>query len=129
MNKKLNEKKLAAIQYLALPKRGGLTYEQIAAEVGISDRQMRDWRKDDQFNDELKRQVMRNTIDRLPEVMDSIPDHIIKDGNAAMFRTFLQAHGLLTDKVEVENKSGTNTDIDEMKAKIAELRRDRAEEA
>lgn len=129
MAKKLSEKQLAAIQYLALPKRGGLTYEQIAAEVGISDRQMRDWRKDDQFNDELKRQVMRNTIDRLPEVMDSIPDHIIKDGNAAMFRTFLQAHGLLTDKVEVENKSGTNTDIDEMKAKIAELRRDRAEEA
>lgn len=126
--KRLNEKQLAAIHYLALPKRGGLTYEQIAEEVGISDRQMRDWRKDDAFNEELKRQVMRNTIDRLPEVMESIPDHIIKDGNAAMFRTFLQAHGLLTEKVELDTKNGSNTDIDEMRAKIDELRKERSNE-
>jgi transcriptional regulator with XRE-family HTH domain len=126
MAKQLNEKQLAAIQFLAIPKRGGLTYEQVAAEVGITDRTLRDWRKDDDFNDELKRQVMRSTLDRLPEIMDSIPDHIIRDGNAAMFRTFLQAHGLLTDKVEV-NTQGNNADIDGMKAEIERIRKLRQE--
>lgn len=129
MAKKLSEKQYAAIQYLALPKRGGMTYEQIAEEVGISDRQMRDWRKDDDFNDELKRQIMRNTLERLPDVMASIPDHIINDGNAAMFRTLLQAHGMLTEKVDMNtNNTGSNSDIDSMKAEIARMRNTKATE-
>jgi len=128
MAKKLSEKQYAAIHYLALPKRGGLTYEQVAKEVGISDRQMRDWRKDDDFNEELKRQIMRNTLDRLPEVMASIPDHIIKDGNAAMFRTLLQSHGMLTEKVDVNTTNNGSTDVDSMKAEIERMRKARHDE-
>jgi transcriptional regulator with XRE-family HTH domain len=60
MAKRLSELQYAAIEFLALPKRGGLTYEQVAEKVGITDRTLRDWRKDDAFNDELKRQVVRN---------------------------------------------------------------------
>lgn len=118
---KLNEKQYAAIALLSLPDKGGMTYEQIAKEVGVSRRQLQEWRKDDSFNDELKREVMRSTLDRFPEVMASIPDHIIKDGNAAMFRTLLQSYGLLTEKVEVtsDSKSG---DIDTIKAEIERLR-------
>ena len=118
---KLNEKQYAAIALLSLPDKGGMTYEQIAKEVGVSRRQLQEWRKDDSFNDELKREVMRGTLDRFPEVMASIPDHIIKDGNAAMFRTLLQSYGLLTEKVEVtsDSKSG---DIDAIKAEIERLR-------
>lgn len=122
MAKRLNEKQYAAIQYLAQPKRAGMTYEQIAEAVGVSDVTLWTWRKDDTFNDELKKQIMRNTIDRLPDVMASIPDHIINDGNAAMFRTLLQAHSLLTDKVEVETKQGESTDIDAMRAEIERIR-------
>lgn len=123
MAKKLSELQFAAIEFLALPKRGGLTYEQVAEKVGVTDRTLRDWRKDDTFNEELKRQVVRNTLERLPEVMASVPDHIINDGNAAMFRTLLQAHGMLTDKVEVENKSGQTADVDAMKAEIERMKR------
>lgn len=123
MAKKLSEKQYAAIHYLSLPKRGGMTYEQIAEEVGISDRQMRDWRKDDDFNAELKSQIMRNTIDRLPDIMASIPDHIIEQGNAAMFRTLLQAHGMLTEKVDMNTSTnGGSTDVDSMKAEIERMR-------
>jgi hypothetical protein len=126
MAKKLSELQFAAIEFLALPKRGGLTYEQVAEKVGITDRTLRDWRKEDVFNEELKRQVVRNTLERLPEVMASIPDHIINDGNAAMFRTLLQAHGMLTDKVEVESRgSGGAADIDSMKAEIERMRANR----
>ncbi|MEH6941665.1 phBC6A51 family helix-turn-helix protein [Bacillus sp. JJ722] len=107
---------------MAQPKRAGMTYEQIAEAVGVSDVTLWTWRKDDTFNDELKKQIMRNTIDRLPDVMASIPDHIINDGNAAMFRTLLQAHSLLTDKVEVETKQSESTDIDAMRAEIERIR-------
>jgi len=118
---KLNDKQYAAIAILSQPKRGGLTYDQVAEQVGISRRQLQEWRKDDVFNDELKRQIMRDTIDRLPDVMASIPDHIINDGNAAMFRTLLQAQGLLTEKVEVNTKESAS-DIDSIKAEIERLR-------
>lgn len=118
---RLNDKQYAAIAILSQPKRGGLTYEQVAEQVGVSRRQLQEWRKDDVFNDELKRQIMRDTIDRLPDVMASIPDHIINDGNAAMFRTLLQAQGLLTEKVEVNTKEHSS-DIDAIKADIERLR-------
>jgi len=118
---KLNDKQYAAIAILSQPKRGGLTYDQVAEQVGVSRTTLAEWRKRDDFNDELKRQIMRDTIERLPEVMASIPDHIINDGNAAMFRTLLQAQGLLTEKVEVATQS-TGSDIDAIKADIERMR-------
>lgn len=118
---KLNDKQYAAIAILAQPKRGGLTYDQVAEQVGVDRSTLYLWRRNDAFNDELKREIMRSTIDRLPEVMASIPDHIINDGNAAMFRTLLQAQGLLTEKVEVQSQGNTE-DIDAIKAKLEALR-------
>jgi transcriptional regulator with XRE-family HTH domain len=126
MAKKLSEKQYAAVAILSQPKRGGLTYEEVAEKVGIARSTLQEWRKDEAFNDEIKRQVMRNTLDTFPEVMASISEHIINDGNAAMFRTLLQAHGMLTDKVEVENKSAGSTDVDAMKAEIERMRKARS---
>lgn len=121
MANKLHEKQLAAIEYLALPKRGGMTYEQIANAIGVHRDTLLRWRNDDDFNEELKKKIMRNTIDRLPDIFDSIPDHIINDGNAAMFRTLLQAHGMLTEKHEVESKTN-EANVDAVKAEIERLR-------
>lgn len=117
---KLTDKQHAAIAYLSLPKRGGLTYEQVAEEVGIDVKTLRTWRKQDGFNTELKNEIVRTTLDSLPDIMASIPQHIIADGNAALFRTLLQAHGLLTDKVEVESKGSGTVDIDAIKARMKE---------
>lgn len=121
---KLNDKQYAAIAILSRPKRGGLTYEQVADEVGVSRRTLQEWRKSDEFNEELKREIIRSTLDRMPEVMASIPDHIINSGNAAMLRTLLQAHGLLTDKVEVETKGNTMS-VDDMRKRADEIRKSR----
>lgn len=117
MAKRLSDKQYAAIALLAVPKRGGLTYEQVAEEVGVTDDTLRTWRRQDAFNDELKREIVRRTLDRLPEIMDSVPDHVINDGNAALFRTLLQAHGMLTDKVEVEQKGGS-IDVDAIRERL-----------
>jgi transcriptional regulator with XRE-family HTH domain len=122
MAKKLTEKQIAAIEYLSLPNRGGLAYEQIADELGVDISTLYRWRNDDTFHSALTRKIIRNTADRLPDVLESVPDHIIKDGNAAMLRTLLQAHGLLTDKVEVDSKNNRDSDIDDMKAQIERFR-------
>lgn len=116
---KLSPEQYAAIAILAQPKRGGLTYDQVAEEVGVSRQSLYNWRNDDKFNDELKRQIMRNTIDRLPEVMEAVPDIIINEGNAAMLRTLLQAQGLLTEKVELEQRNTGEVDIEAIRAKLA----------
>lgn len=126
MSKKLSEGQIAAIEYLALPKRGGLTYAEIAERVGVNERTLLRWRDNDTFHAALNRKIVRSLSDRLPEVMASIPDHIIEDGNAALYRTTLQALGLLTEKVEVNSKEG-NTDTDAMKAEIERFRNARQE--
>jgi transcriptional regulator with XRE-family HTH domain len=123
MAKKLSELQIAAIEFLAVPKRGGLTYAEIAEKVGVDERTILRWRNDDTFHNALTRKIIRNTSDRLPEVLASVPDHIINDGNAAMLRTLLQAHGLLTDKVEVETKGDSASDLDAMKAEIERFRK------
>ena len=124
--KRLTEKQLAAITILAQPQRAGLTYEQIAERVGVSRQTLHEWRKDQKFNDELKKEIVRNTIEDLPAIMASVPQHIIKDGNAALFRTLLQAHGLLTEKVEVANV-GNDADAEAIKAEIERMKAQRGE--
>ncbi|MBU8597361.1 hypothetical protein KM908_14540 [Alkalihalobacillus clausii] len=124
-NRKLSEKQWAAIALLALPKKGGLTNLQIAERVGVAEKTIYEWKKSDSFTNALKEQIMRNTLDRLPEVMDSVPDHIINDGNAAMLRTLLQAHSMLTEKVDVSNTSD-RASLDEMREQVAKLRGDKS---
>ncbi|WP_096187967.1 phBC6A51 family helix-turn-helix protein [Evansella halocellulosilytica] len=120
--RKLNEKQLQAIEILSTVH--GLEYQEIAAKLGVTDRTLRNWRKDGDFNDELKRAIVRKSADMLPEVMESIPGHIINDGNAAMFRTFLQAHGMLTEKHEVEAVGSPQADIGDIKTKVAHYRKE-----
>lgn len=115
---KLSDKQYAAITYLSIPKRGGLTYEGVAEAVGVDVRTLHNWRKRDDFNDELKREIVRVTLDKLPDIMASIPGHIIEDGNAALFRTLLQAHGLLTEKHEVEAKGSVGVDVDAIRERM-----------
>lgn len=119
--RKLNEKQLAAVELLAKPKRGGLTYLQVADEVGVNESTLHRWRAEEYFNNEVNRRVVRSLSDRFPEVAASIADHIILDGNAAMLRTMMQAMGLLTEKHEIETK-GPDVDTDAMRAQVEAYR-------
>lgn len=118
---KLTDKQMRAIAILSLPKRGGLTLDEVAEQVGVSRQALYEWRQQEDFNDILMRKIMRDTIDRLPEVQASIPDHIINEGNAALYRTMLQSLGLLTEKVEVSTDNKAN-DVDAIKAEIERLK-------
>lgn len=122
MAKRLNEKQIAAIEYLAAPGRAGMTYGEIAEKVGVTERGLYNWRQDDDFNDALVKRTIRNASEHLPDIMDAVPRHIIDDGNAAMLRTYLQAIGALTERVEIDNKSA-QSDMDDIKARIESMRK------
>lgn len=128
MARRLNEKQYAAIAILATPGRSGLTYEQVAERVGVSRQALYEWRNMDEFNEALKKQVLRNAVEHLPDMYASIPRHVIEEGNAALFRTYIQSLGMLTEKVEVENKGGSATDIDAMNAEIERVLAERKDE-
>jgi len=121
--RKLNERQLAAIAILAQPDRGGLKYEEVAEKVGVTYMTLYRWRQLDEFNEELKKQVLRNAVDDLPKIYSAVPKHIIEDGNAAMFRTFIQSLGMLKEQVEIDNKNDSNVELEEMKAKLEEFRK------
>lgn len=120
--KRLEAEHLLAIKYLAMPKRNGMTYEQIAKECGVHVNSIGNWRKDPLFEREYKREMVRNTQERLPELLDSMIDHAIKDGNAAAAKLILTANDMLTDKVEVTQTVGNERSVDDIKARLERMR-------
>ncbi|WP_144597445.1 phBC6A51 family helix-turn-helix protein [Bacillus cereus] len=118
--KRLNTEHLTAINYFALPNKGGKTNDEIAKICGVSRQSIQNWRNDPLFERELKKQMVRNSQDRLPELIESLSEIAIRDGNAAMAKLALQINGMLVDKVEVEAKDATNMiNYDELDKDIA----------
>lgn len=118
----LTQEQYDAISYMARPKKGGLTYDEIAEKVGVHRATLFEWKKNPQFEAELKRQMVRNSQEKLPDLIDSLADIAMRDGNAAMAKLALQINGLLTDKVEVETKNGESTDVNDLIARIQSLK-------
>jgi hypothetical protein len=122
--KSLNAEHLRAVYLLALPKEQRPTIAEIAKECGVSEVSIYNWKKDDLFVKALKKEIVRNSLKDLPDIFASVPKHIIEGGNAAMFKTLLQAHDMLTDRVEVEQTTKTDTaDAAALKARIDEYKR------
>lgn len=119
---RLSEKQWQAVALLSQPKMAGMTYEEIAEEVGVTTMTLWRWRQQDKFNEEIKRQVLRNAVRHLPDMYEAVPRHVIEDGNAAMFRTFVQSLGMLKEHIEIEDNRDDGRDLDEMKAQIEEFR-------
>ncbi|MCM3205625.1 MULTISPECIES: phBC6A51 family helix-turn-helix protein [Paenibacillus] len=122
MAKQLTAEQTLAIEWLSKPRKGGKTYEEIAEICGVHFNTLGKWRKDASFDAELKRAIIRNNSDRLPELVESLSDIAIRDGNAAMAKLALQVNGMLTDKVELETKDSGETDIEALKARLLAMK-------
>jgi hypothetical protein len=130
MAKTLSADQYVAIEWLSQPNRGGKTYEEIAQICGVHFNTLGNWRKDAFFDRELKRTIIRNNSDRLPELVSSLTEIAIRDGNAAMAKLALQVNDMLTDKIEVDTKESAITDVDALRQRIAALqKRDEAEDS
>lgn len=117
----LTAEQLIAIDWLAQPKKGGKTYEEIAELCGVTARTLENWRKNAMFDAEFRRALRRNNDVRLPELLQSLADIAIRDGNAAMAKLALQVGGVLTESIEVTNKDGEGTDIEALRLRVASL--------
>lgn len=117
-SKSLNTEQYIAIGYLALPRQQRPSVEKIAEECGVHRATIYEWKKDPLFERELKTQMIRNSQEKLPELIESLAEIAIRDGNAAMAKLALQINGMLTDKVEVETKTTDATDTDALRAKL-----------
>jgi len=122
MAKQLNADQYVAIEWLSLPNKGGKTFEDIASICGVHPNTIANWRKDDTFDRELKRTIIRNNSVRLPELVESLTDIAINDRNAAMAKLALQVNGMLTDKIEVETKGNEGTDIEALRQRLESFR-------
>lgn len=122
MAKKLTSDQAVAIEWLSLPRKGGKTYAEIAAMCGVTDRTLENWRKDPVFEAEFKRAIVRNNSARLPELIESLVDIAIRDGNAAAAKLALQVNGMLTDKIEVDTKGEVVTDAEALRLRIEQYK-------
>lgn len=123
MSKRLTAEQYIAIEWLSIPNKGGKTYEEIAKLCGVHFNTLANWRKDKTFDAELKRAIIRNNSEKLPQVVESMAEWAIREGNAAAAKLVLQINGMLTDKVEVETKQSGETDVGALAARIEALKR------
>lgn len=117
----LKPEQYEAIAYLNQPKRSRLTVEEIAERVGVSRKTIFNWKRDPAFDFELKRSIVARTQDKLPEAMDAIADAVIEDRNAAMAKILLEAHGMLTQKSEVNVRDSKAIDKDALEKRLAAI--------
>lgn len=129
MAKQLTQEQYDAIAWMAQPKRGGKTYDELAEIIGVHRSTLFEWKKNPVFEAELKRQMVRNSQDKLPELIDSLSTIAMRDGNAAMAKLALQINGLLTDKVEVETKDDGSRDLDALMQRLSTIKRVKSDEA
>jgi predicted transcriptional regulator len=117
----LTAEQLIAIDWLAQPKKGGKTYEEIAELCGVTARTLENWRKTAKFDAEFRRAIRRNNDVRLPELLGSLAGIAIDDRNAAMAKLALQVGGVLTESIEVTSKDAEVTDVEALKLRIEAL--------
>lgn len=109
-----------AINYLSLPKRAGLTMQQIADEAGVSRMTLYRWQENPVFAAELKKRMIRNSRMYMPDMIHEAMKGVTEDRNAAMFKIFLQMNDMLTDPVNVSDKLDEAGNIDAIRRRIEE---------
>jgi len=117
-----------AINYLALPRRGGKTMQEIAEECQVSRQTVYKWLDNPVFAAELKRRIIRNSRDKLPDLVESMTEHAIADGNAALAKLVLQMNDMLTDAINVGDKLDSAGDIDAIQQRIKDFQDQQADD-
>ena len=109
---KFTDKQIAAIEILSQPKRGGLTYEQVADTVGVNRCTLLEWRRNDDFIQAVTKRAIMNLHADLPEVFAANMTRA-KAGEVRSVELMYKLLELLVDKAEVivEEKDGSNETV------------------
>lgn len=98
--KQFSEKQVTAIGILAMPNRGGLSFEEVADKAGISERQLHRWRKKPEFKQAVIDQSLANVKEVIPNVLSAHTKQA-ESGNVKAIELFYKLFGLLVDKQEI----------------------------
>ena len=114
----LNEKQYRAIELLAVP---GVVQKDVAAELGLGKNTLTTWRKNPEFQAELKQQTIRHARNGVTKVIAAMEREALS-GNAAAAKLYLQATGYLDPReavlVEAPNKAITTEELQQRLAKL-----------
>ena len=98
--KQFSEKQVTAIAILAMPNRGGLSFEEVADKAGISERQLHRWRTKPEFKQAVIDQSLANVKEVIPNVLSAHTKQA-ESGNVKAIELFYKLFGLLVDKQEI----------------------------
>ncbi|RPK16430.1 phBC6A51 family helix-turn-helix protein [Paenibacillus xylanexedens] len=119
----LSSEQLIVAEYLATPGRGGLTMEEVAAEVNVSARTVHRWRLDPIFAKYVQQRTLSIVGERLPDIVSVVADRAI-DGSGKHAELFLKMSGVLKDHHVVQPIPPDERDDASIQASIKELRKE-----
>jgi transposase-like protein len=117
-----NEKQIQAIGLLSMPNKGGLQFDEIAEQCGISVRQLHRWRKQPEFKQAIVEQSLENVKEVLPNVLKAHTKQAER-GNIKAIELFYKLFGLLVEKQEIEQTvHNKDKDNDQLAKDLADLK-------
>jgi len=117
-----------AIHYLAQPKQGGLTKEEIAKECGVSRQSLHNWEQSEDFQNELRSKIGENILSRIPEVAEAMIESAVKNKSSNAAKILFQSAGLFKSQVEYTNKNKEVAPVIDRNALKLRLEKLKAEE-
>lgn len=120
-----HEMRIAA-SLLALPKKERPMMKEIAKEAGISERQLRNWKKEERFLQLIDQNVRNNVRGKMPDVLDALLDKAINDKSAKHIELVLKYQGVLKEQHthEVLNVEQNRHDMSEFDSVDDDLTRE-----
>lgn len=118
----------AAIVLLATKPEHKMTYEEMAAELGISSQTLYRFRQRPDVKDYLVRYDLARVIDRIPDVTEAMIKKAV-GGDPLSQKLFYQYAGLLVERRAVEADvnanlvNGTDARVEDLHKELAELRK------
>lgn len=119
-NEMFDERQLHAIEILALPNRGGMTYDEVAKAVGISMRQLQRWRKSKDFQQGIIDRAMENIRAELPAVFSANLAGA-KKGNTKHIELVYKLLGMMIERQEVHQTVQDNRSNESIESEITKL--------
>lgn len=122
MYENFDERQLRAIEHLSQPKRGGLSYEEIAEKVGVTTKTLSRWRDRMDFKKAVTDRALENIRNELPDVFQAHV-RIAKGGNIKAIELLYKVSGLMIERQEITQTIDDKRDTDSIEKDIAELGR------
>ena len=113
-----------AKEFLSLPKNGGYSQEEIARMVGVHRKTIQRWKKEPEFQEEVRKRAVEQAGQHLPEVLDVLMQNI-RAGKDKSIENYLKLVGLIQENQFTFNQN-VNTEKqqsnDEINKHVEDLR-------